>query len=787
MKHIPLSWIALFHAFFSIAQNEQTYTIHGMVYDQSGVPLPHANVVIESLDLGVVTATNGSYVLENVLSGTHKITARMMGFIPQTRLVHLKGQSLNGIHFNLAEDTRTLEGIVITAETEEARLERSALAIDVLETTAVKLQSADLGEILAQTQGVSIQRSGGLGSGIRFSLNGLSGDQVRFFFNRIPLRFSSYATGIANVPVNLVERVEIYKGVVPIVFGADALGGAVNLVSPAIEPGLQGGVSYQTGSFGLHRVSMDVRHYEPETGIFVGVGGFYDNARNNYRVDVEVADEQGRLSEVTVPRFHDRYRAYGVNLTAGIKDRPWAEELSLTAYYGDAYNELQHNALMSGIPYGDVLTLRNSYGANLIYRNNLRDNVSLDVVLGYNELERQFIDTSFYAYNWFGERILRKRVAGEISGQSSASHQFTWDESYFARINLSWQLAPQHTLSASLAPTYTVRTGDELFSGTFDPLARRGELLTWVNGLEYQMTAFNKKLQNIAFVKSYWQDLSAETDVPNAEDDAVTQRDVHHWGVGNGLRYHVNDRLTAKVTYERAIRLPLPDEVFGDGQLVLKSLDLEPEQSHNLNVETNFRNKPKAANQWQVNANIFMRSISNLILLIPSTDRTNIFQNVYDATSQGIELSGQWKQVGEGFSISANTTYQRYYNKSRQGAFEAFYGDRIPNRPYFFANASLNYTFTDNWEAEDQLSFFWISRYVHQFFLSWESAGIREFKQEIPRQQLHHAGFTYKLPAGVSYSAVTAEVQNVFNARVFDFFGVQRPGRAFYVKLTTQF
>ncbi|MFW6371208.1 MAG: ligand-gated channel protein, partial [Bacteroidota bacterium] len=78
-------------------------------------------------------------------------------------------------------------------------------------------------------------------------------------------------------------------------------------------------------------------------------------------------------------------------------------------------------------------------------------------------------------------------------------------------------------------------------------------------------------------------------------------------------------------------------------------------------------------------------------------------------------------------------------------------------------------------------------RYVHEFFRSWESAGIRAFKLEIPRQLVNNVGATYEVLMKTFRYTLTAEMQNVTNARVYDFLGVQRPGRAFYLKLTIQF
>ena len=138
-------------------------------------------------------------------------------------------------------------------------------------------------------------------------------------------------------------------------------------------------------------------------------------------------------------------------------------------------------------------------------------------------------------------------------------------------------------------------------------------------------------------------------------------------------------------------------------------------------------------------------------------------------------------------TIDLNTTYQRFYNNSREGEFEPFYGDRIPNTPYFFANGSANYALPSLIEENDKLSFFWSGRFVHQFFLSWESSGIRTFKLEIPRQLVNNIGATYELLLKKFRHTLTAEIQNITNAKVFDCLGVQRPGRTFYLKLTTQF
>src|SRR5262249_55203901 len=157
---------------------------------------------------------------------------------------------------------------------------QSAEAVTVVETERERRQSADTGEVLARVQGVSVRRAGGLGSSTRFSLNGLTDDQIRFFLDGVPLELAGYPMGIANVPLNLVDQIESYSGVVPVRFGADALGGAVNLVSDQTTTGTHAGASYEGGSFDTHRVTLSAQHLDARTGLFARADTFFDATLN---------------------------------------------------------------------------------------------------------------------------------------------------------------------------------------------------------------------------------------------------------------------------------------------------------------------------------------------------------------------------------------------------------------------------------------------------------------------------------------------------------------------------
>lgn len=774
------------------------FSVKGRVKGQQEQPLPYANVFIEALGIGAVSDERGVYTLEKVPNGTHSVIVKVLGFTSESRTVVVQGKNKTGIDFRLQEQVQGLSEVVVQSKGEAEWLQESAQAISVVQTQVAKLQNADLGEVMAKTEGVSVQRAGGLGSGVRFALNGLSGDKIRFFYNGIPLQYTPYAFGIANVPVNLVDRLEVYKGVVPIRLGADALGGAVNLVSPPINEELGLSLSYQTGSFGTHRGTAQFEHWNADAGFFVAAGGFYDYTGNDYKIDVAIPDEQGQLRAAKVKRFHDGYRAFGANFLLGIRDKKWAGELSVEMYYGDYHNEVQNsqypglvnqpsfgisNAVASN-PFGEVRFTSLSGGTNLHYNIRFSNKWEFNLKTGYNYNERQSIDTGNCLYDWFGNCIRTNNEAGEFG---EADNLITQSEGIFARPQLSYAISGNNTLRLVIAPTYSFRTGDDLLvDDEFDPALDNNYLFDFVTGLEHRIKLFDGRLANTAFVKNYRQNIRIESLDPSIEGTLVDKRSASNLGAGNGFRYEWSPRFSTKLSYEYAIRLPRQDEFFGDGQLTLENPELRPENSHNLNFQWRFSNTSDATAKWRINGNFFWRQIDDLIFLLVEQNDLGSYQNVWSATSKGFELSGRWGGLVKGLALSANTTYQNYVNTSKTGPFSRFKGDRIPNRPYFFINAAATYQSQDVLKKNDDLSFFWNSRFVQSFFIGWESAGLRETKLEVPGQAMHTAGLTHRMEFNNIQTAITLEVQNLTNAKVFDFFGVQRPGRSVFIKLTTQ-
>jgi outer membrane receptor protein involved in Fe transport len=672
-----------------------------------------------------------------------------------------------------------LAEVTVRVSSAAAQLRESVEAVQVIELRGAQRRSADLGETLARSAGVSVQRAGGLGSDTRFSLNGFEGDQIRFFVDGVPLGYAGFSFGFANVPVSLVQRVEIYRGVVPTRFGADALGGAVNLVSEGPGIDSRAAVSYQAGSFDTHRLTLDATHVWDDSALYVRANAFADTTANDYPIDVDVPNALGQLSRARVHRFHDGYRAGGAGLEAG-----WLGRLSLRAFATASDKEIQHDPLMI-TPYGEVGSRTRNAGAYARYRSAPDEPLSVSAIAGYAYGRAGFRDVSSCIYDWFGQCPRQRVTPGEV--ENVPRDNVIDNHAVYARAQLAWDFVPGHQLRLSAAPDMVLRTGDERrprsMSGV-DALEAERILISNVTGLEYQLDALDDRLANVVAIKSYLQAARSERPLPagGVEDQ---DRDTLAFGVADSLRYRLTSGVWSKLSYEYATRLPQADEVFGDGVQIEENLDLAPETSHNLNAGIALESAVLPVGQGFVELNLFYRDARDLIRRVGASVYFS-YQNTAAVRTLGADATLRWLAPGQRAVLEMSATYQDARNTATSGPDAAQRGDRIPNRPYAFGSASLELRQPGLITAGDVVSAFWSARYVHQFYRTWESLGAIEVKPRVDSQLVQSVGLSYIVDVDRRSLATTLELQNVTDVSTFDFFGVQRPGRAVFFKTSVE-
>ena len=267
-------------------------------------------------------------------------------------------------------DTENIEKIAVLGRDSTKKLLSSGFKVDLLLTEEFKNSNYNLTQILQRSPGITVRQNGGLGSELNLALNGLSGNQIRYFFDGIPMEAFGSAL---NFPANLVEKIEIYKGVVPITLGADALGGAINIITPELNQELVD-LSYTYGSFNTHKATAFVQT-DLNNDYFLRVSANAEHSDNNYWMNnVSEIDKFGNvLGTMRVKRFNDQYSAAMVNIKSGVTNTWYADELSLSVTHAANRNNEQHPTTSINEVFGKYHTDNETTLLSTLYKKSFSD------------------------------------------------------------------------------------------------------------------------------------------------------------------------------------------------------------------------------------------------------------------------------------------------------------------------------------------------------------------------------------------------------------------------------
>ena len=207
-------------------------------------------------------------------------------------------------HRNL-RDTVTLDKVTVIGKSKTQKLREGALSVNAVDIRSFVNSINNLNTVIDRTAGVKVREEGGVGSDFDLSINGMAGNSVRYFLDGVPLDTKGSSVSLANLPVSLIDHVEIYKGVVPTWLSSDALGGAVNIVTNRKHANYLD-VSYGIGSFHTHKADLNGQ-YVLGNGIVVRPTLGVNYSKNDYMMKgVEVWDEENRkFVNANRRRFHD--------------------------------------------------------------------------------------------------------------------------------------------------------------------------------------------------------------------------------------------------------------------------------------------------------------------------------------------------------------------------------------------------------------------------------------------------------------------------------------------------
>ncbi|CAK7068218.1 MAG: Vitamin B12 transporter BtuB [Parabacteroides sp.] len=753
---------------------ENSIILSGTVTDEkTGVSLPGASVYAKESQVFSTTDNNGHYVLK-LREGKHTIVLSYLGYESIEEVIILDKNNKDK-NFELREKQNELNEVVVTAKSEARRMKEEGMPVTIINISEMQGSVSSISDILAKTVGMTIRVSGGVGSASRLSVRGLEGKRVGFFIDEIPLNDQSDFLDLNDIPVDMIERIEIYKGVVPARFGGSSMGGAVNIKIKEY-PDKYMDVSYMLESFNANKIQMVAKRNLKETGVLFGIGGGYTYADNNYTM--ESPYQEG----LKIKRNHDRFQKIlvGGSLKA---TKWWFDEIELEPVF------IKTNKQIQGIE-ADIRKAETNSTAYLLGNAfNKKDfflpGLEFDLTTGIAFTQINLIDTARYRYDWEGNRYSTPSIYGGELGNQYAANSDDKKFTVLNKLNLEYVINASHAVNFnsvfSLANGYPKDDLRELSLGrksVFDSRMR-----SWVGGLNYDFRTKGDKFLNSFTVRYYIYSMHTQKSsiygAENIKDVDLLKKD---FGISNAMRYKLLRDLMVKFSAGYDVRIPTETELLGDGYSISPSEYLLPERNTSVNFGLLYDKTGKASSNLQMELSFFYMHLEDMI---------RYTKGFIDAQYQNF---GEMRTLGAEFEIKAdlfrwlygyfNTTFQDLRDV-RQYEIDSELpnptkGKRMPNIPYLLGNAGLEFHKANLFGGKGQNTRIYTdASFIEEYYYDFEVTN--NDKRRIPRSLTFDLGIEHSLMENRLY--ISGKIKNITNEKLLSEFNRPLPGRSFGVKL----
>ena len=780
VKRILILMVIILTSLQGFSQNNKV-NLTGIVLTENSQPAEGVSVALKGTSYSTLTNEKGEYEL-TAEPGNYILAVTYVGYKSKQTKINLQSNQ-TAPTISIQEDMAALEEVQVTGKSKIERVKEQPFNITAVDLKVIHNTSADLNQVLNRTTGIRVRETGGMGSDFNFSLNGFSGNQVKFFMDGVPIDSYGSSFTLNNIPVNLAERIEIYKGVVPVELGSDALGGAVNIITnQSVKRYVD--ASYSFGSFNTHKLAFNTR-FTGKKGFVANLNAFGNYTDNSYKVDVSVADANGNFGPVQqYKHFHDGYKSGGIMAEVGVKNKKYADYLLFGMMVSGNKKEIQTGATMQRVV-GDAFTDSQAFVPSIKFKKDslFTKNLSVNLVASYSIVNSRSVDTSSYRYKWDGSRTIQSLSSGGEITREKTLYVYD-DNSLQTNTNFKYDLNEQQYFAFNHSLVDLKRKEDDEYKVIEKPGSPT--LTKNILGLSYNLAAFDRKLSFIAFAKKYFLSSSmivAQDDYADVKQFDVLKNSFDDWGYGSALAYFVTSDIQLKASYEHAFRLPAAEEMLGNGLNIIAAPFLVPEESDNFNAGFIYK-KSFATHSFGAQGNFIYRVAKNFIKMQITEGVKSVYENFTNVTVTGFDgvLRYGYKNW---LNFELNATYQKTIDTNEfdppgSNIPNANNGAQLENVPIFYGNANLGFNFRKIRTSDDNLNINLFANYTDKYYLVSTRNGAADSRRTIPEQFTQSVAAAYAFANG-KYN-VGLECNNITDVKVYDYYRIQKPGRSFTVK-----
>ncbi len=513
----------------------QSTSIAGRVFS-NGKPLQSTNIILSGTKTGTITDSLGNFLLANLKAGNYIMKTSRVGYQELVKKINLHPDEQLTIQLELVKKLSEMDEVVVTGTLKEVRRIESPVPVEVYSPAFFrKNPTPNIFEALQNVNGVRPQLNCNVCNTGDIHINGLEGPYTMVLIDGMPI-VSSLSTvyGLSGIPNSLVERIEIVKGPASSLYGSEAVGGLINIITkkPTNAPAIAVDVmatSWQEMNADLGFKLNAGKKITALTGVnYFKYGNIIDHNKDQF-TDVTL---QQRFSVFQKWNFARRN-----NRQAGIAARYFNEY----RWGGD----VRYTKVFRG---GDSL-----YGESIYTRRwELMGNYQLPVK------EKLMASFSFNQH----DQDSRYGTTSYIAKQQISFAQLTWDKSI-----------AQHDLLAGVALRYTFYDDNTTATATRDTINQQNMAdKIWLPGIFIQ--------DEISLAASHKLLLGFRYDHNPVHGNIYTPRIAYKWSMNDNNIIRLNAG-----TGFRVVNLFTEDHaaLTGARYVEVKS-ELKPEKSYNVNL-----------------------------------------------------------------------------------------------------------------------------------------------------------------------------------------------------------
>ena len=233
-KYILLAFMLTLCLCIMAQTNKTDANVFGHVIDkQSGEHLPYINIMVKGTSIGTATDASGHFHLNNLPIGKLTIVAQSIGYMPEEKTIETASGKIIELNFEIEEDAIMLNDVVVSANKNETSRKEAPVVVGVISPkTFENTNSVCLAEGLNFQPGLRLETNCQNCGFQQVRINGLEGSYSQILIDgRAVSSALSQVYGLEQIPVNMIEKVEVIRGGGSAIFGSNAVAGTINILT----------------------------------------------------------------------------------------------------------------------------------------------------------------------------------------------------------------------------------------------------------------------------------------------------------------------------------------------------------------------------------------------------------------------------------------------------------------------------------------------------------------------------------------------------------------------------